>query len=272
MLTGRPNNPSNSQFFDGQRLTGTTAIASLALKFKSVGIDTDELEALVPFLKRQRRVLAGAGIIRAAQSASRSTLLLSGVACSYRRGEDGSRQIYSFQYPGDFCDLYRYVLPEQDETMAVQALTECSVATIDYADIEQLLVQRPRLGLALWRTTMLEASILRERLSNTRRGSALRRVANLLCEQLARREAIGMTDPVVPITQVDVADAAALSIVHVNRTIQTLRSFNVLGRASHAIEVIDRKQLASIAGFDGRYLSTPQLVLGWAVQIEDSLG
>lgn len=81
-----------------------------------------------------------------------------------------------------------------------------------------------------------------------------------------------MTDPVVPITQVDVADAAALSIVHVNRTIQTLRSFNVLGRASHAIEVIDRKQLASIAGFDGRYLSTPQLVLGWAVQIEDSLG
>jgi CRP-like cAMP-binding protein len=114
--------------------------------------------------------------------------------------------------------LYRYVLPERDGAMAVQALTECLVATIDYADIEQLLAQRPRLGLALWRTTMLEASILRERLSNARRGSALQRVANLLCEQLARREAIGMIGSVVPITQVDVADAAALSIVHVNRT------------------------------------------------------
>ena len=193
MLAGRPNNQSSSQFLDDQGLKGTTAIASLALKFKSVGIDTDELDVLVQFLKHQPRVLAGADIIHAAQSAGHSTLLLAGVACSYKRLEDGSRQIYSFQYPGNFCDLYRYVLPERDEAMAVQALTECSVATIDYADIEQLLAQRPRLGLALWRTTMLEASILRERLSNARRGSALQRVANLLCEQLARREAIGMT-------------------------------------------------------------------------------
>ena len=73
----------------------------------------------------------------------------------------------------------------------------------------------------------------------------------------------------MPITQVDVADAAALSIVHVNRTIQTLRSLNVLCKTSHAIEVIDRKQLAKIAGFDGRYLNMPQLVSGWVVQIED---
>ena len=34
-------------------MTGTTAIASLALKFKSLGIDTDELDVLVRFLKHQ---------------------------------------------------------------------------------------------------------------------------------------------------------------------------------------------------------------------------
>jgi CRP-like cAMP-binding protein len=233
-------------------------------------MDDNELDVLVQFLKHQPRVVGGADIIRAAQSPGYSTLLLAGVACSYKRLEDGSRQIHSFQYPGDFCDLYRYVLPERDDAMAVQALTECAVATIDYADIEQLLARHPRLGLALWRMTMLEASILRERLSNARRGSALQRVANLLCEQLVRREAIGMTSPVVPITQVDIADAAALSIVHVNRTVQTLRGLNVLSKDSHGIEVIDRKQLAKIAGFDGRYLNMPQLVSGWAVQIEGS--
>jgi hypothetical protein len=43
-----------------------------------------------------------------------------------------------------------------------------------------------------------------------------------------------------------------------------------LCKTSHAIEVIDRKQLARIAGFDGRYLNMPQLVSGWVVQIEDS--
>jgi CRP-like cAMP-binding protein len=235
----------------------------LALKFKSVGVETDEVDVLVQFLKNQPGVLAGADIIHAAQSAGRSTLMLAGVACSYKRLEDGSRLIYSFQYPGDFCDLFRFVLPDRDEAMAVQALTECSVATIDDADIEELLAQRPQIGLALWRTTMLEACILRERLLNARRGSALQSVANLLCEQLVRREAIGMTGSVVPITQVDIADAAALSIWHVNRTIQALRSLNVLCRTSHAIEVIDRKRLAKIAGFDGRYLSMPQLVFGW---------
>ena len=231
-------------------------------------MDSDELDVLVQFLKYQPRVLAGVDIIHMAQSTGHSTLLLAGIACSYKRLQDGTRQIYSFQYPGDFCDLYRYVLPELDEAIAVQALTDCLVATIDYVDIERLLAQRPRLGLALWRMTMLEATILRERLSNARRGSALQRVANLLCEQLARREAIGITGSVVPLTQVDVADAAALSIVHVNRTIQTLRSLNVLSKTRQVIEVVDRKELARIAGFDGHYLNMPQLVSRWAVQIE----
>lgn len=249
-------------------MTETIAIAALVSKLGGLGVDQHELDALVQFLKLQPRVPAGVDIVHAARSTGSSTILLSGVACSYKRLEDGTRQIYSFQYPGDFCDLYRFVLPERDEAMAVQALTDCSIATIGYADIDRLLARNPKLGLALWRATMLEASILRERLSNSRRGSSLQRVANLLCEQLARREAIGITSSVVPITQVDVADAAALSIVHVNRTIQTLRGLNVLSKTSHAIEVVDRKQLARIAGFDGRYLNMPRLVSNWAVQIE----
>jgi len=152
------------------------------------------------------------------------------------------------------------VLPGRGEGLAVQAVADCSIATIGHSEIEQLLAQYPRMTLAFWRATMLEASILRERLSNARRGSSVQRVANLLCEQLARREAIGVASSVVPITQVDVADATALSIVHVNRTIQTLRNLHVLSKDSHAIEVVDQKQLAQIAGFDGRYLEMPQHV------------
>jgi hypothetical protein len=63
---------------------------------------------------------------------------------------------------------------------------------------------------------------------------------------------------------------AALSIVHVNRTVQTLRSLNVLSKTSRTIEVADRKQLARIARFDGRYLNMPQLVSKWAVQVGES--
>jgi len=233
---------------------GTIANERLASKFKSLGMENEDVDAVVRMLRERPRVAAGADITRSERSAGYSTVLLTGVACSYKRSESGTRQIYSFKYPGDFCDLYRCLLPKWSETLAVQALSECSIATILHSDIKHLLTQHPRLRLALWRAAMLEVSVLRQWLSNARQGSAVQRVANLLCEQLIRREAIGLGSPVLPLTQVDVADAASLSIVHVNRTIQALRAANVLSKTNHAIEVVDRKQLAKIARFKGRYL------------------
>jgi hypothetical protein len=119
------------------------------------------------------------------------------------------------------------------------------------------LLPRPTLAFAFWRASMLEAAVYRERLSSTGRGTAFERVAHLLCEQLARREAVGIHTPRLPFSQIDVADAAGLSVVHVNRTIQTLRSLGVLSKASH-IEVIDRERLEQLAKFDGLYLSPAQ--------------
>jgi CRP-like cAMP-binding protein len=116
---------------------------------------------------------------------------------------------------------------------------------------------------------MLQATIYRERLTIAGRGSALERVAHLLCEQLARREAVGIGCARLPISQIDVADATGLSVVHVNRTIQTLRSRNILSEAS-SIEMIDRNQLAQVAKFDGGYLNMPRLLSNWAVRLEEA--
>jgi hypothetical protein len=55
--------------------------------------------------------------------------------------------------------------------------------------------------------------------------------------------------------------------VHVNRTIQTLRSLDVLSKESH-LDVIDRKQLARIGKFDGGYLDTPALLAKWTVRVD----
>jgi CRP-like cAMP-binding protein len=228
--------------------------APLISKFESLGVSKEEVDALLKLLVKQSGVSAGADIVRAEESNDYATCLLSGAACSYTRLDNGTRQIYSFLYSGDFCDLHRYILPERDKTLAVQALVDCSISTIAHSEIDLLLIKYPRLHLAFWRAAMLEVSILRQWLSNARQGLAVQRVANLLCELLVRREAIGIASRILPITQIDVADAAALSAVHVNRTIKMLRKWNVLSTASHAIEVIDRKQLAKIGGFDGRYL------------------
>jgi CRP-like cAMP-binding protein len=247
------------------------SLVPLVLKFRSLGLENRELEILASLVKDKGRVTAGLDIIGAGSSAKHLTLLLMGVACWYKNLEDGSRQIYTFQYAGDFCDFYRYVLPECDRSVAVRALTGCSIAIIYYSDLEQALERFPKLGLAFWRASMLDASIFRERLLNVSRRLALQRVANLLCEQLARREVIGIDSAVIPLTQIDLADAAGLSVVHLNRTIQALRSLGVLAKNSHTIEVVDRKHLVNIAKFDGRYLNMPQLLSKWEIHIGRSI-
>jgi CRP-like cAMP-binding protein len=241
-------------------------ICPLALKFKGLGIDGDALDLIVRAIKRRVRVAAGDGVVCADDTVKHVTLLSAGVTCSYKRSEDGGRTILAFHHPGDFCDLSRYVLPERDDAVGVQALTDCSVCIIDYRDLERLLA-RPELALALWRATMLEAAIYRERLTVASRGSALERVAHLLCEQLARREAVGMDSNRLPLSQIDIADATGLSPVHVNRTIQSLRRRSLLSRAS-TIEVIDRKLLAQVAHFDGGYLDTRALLAKWEVRVD----
>jgi CRP-like cAMP-binding protein len=230
--------------------------SSLGLKLKSLGAQADDLDILLQAVKRRVPVAANASVIREPNDVRQLTVLLTGTTCSYKRNEDGGRSILSFQHAGDFCDLYRFVLPALDREIGVQALTDCTVGGVDYRDMEELL-SRPTLALALWRASMLEAAVYRERLTSTGRGTALERVAHLLCEQLARREAIGIHAQRLPFSQIDVADATGLSVVHVNRTIQTLRNLDVLSKCSRHIEVIDGKRLTQLAKFDGFYLKCP---------------
>lgn len=231
---------------------------ALARKFKNLGMDREEeLQALLLLVRAKGRVKRGQDITKAGSSPGYSTVLLKGLACRYKLIESGRRQIFTFHYPGDFCDFDRYVLPEQDH--AVAALTDCSIGVLLHEDIERVTALYPGLGLALWRSTMVEASIFQERLLNVSLRPALPRIAHLLCELMVRLDAIGIDGTLIPMTQVDLADAASLSPVHMNRTIQDLRKRGALSKNTHAIEVVHRRRLVEIGEFNGRYLNIPQL-------------
>ena len=242
------------------------AESPLELKLKSLGALADDVEVFFQGIKHRVVVAARDIVIRESDAGGQLKVLLAGMACSYKRRKDGDRRIVSFQHPGDFCDLYRYVVTDLKPGIDIQALTDCTVAVIDYRDMDGLL-SRPTLATVLWRASMLEAAIYREQLSTTSRGTALERVAHLLCEQLQRRQSVGIRSTRLPFSQVDIANATGLSIVHVNRTIQTLGRLDVLSATRPAIEVVDRRQLAEIAGFDGSYLDVQKLVSKWTVQV-----
>ncbi len=251
------------------RRSGRQAFGPLIEKLKSLGVDSDtELDGFLNCIAVRPRINRGEDIIASGRSPTYSTVLVEGAACLYERLQDGTRQIYTFQYAGDFCDLHRHVLPETNNEVAVAAMTDCSVGIIEHNDLEPLITQYPSLGLALWRATMLEATIFRRRLLTVGRQSALQRVAHLLCEQLARREAVGIKSATIPLAQMDLADAAGLSIVHVNRTFQELRRLNILSKQGRIIHVLDRERLVCLARFDANYLNMPQLLSSWQVRIE----
>jgi CRP-like cAMP-binding protein len=246
---------------------------ALASKFRSLELGSEaDLQMVLRLVKARKAVGSGENIVDTRSPPKQLTVLLAGVACLHKRLEDGSRQIYAFQYAGDFCDLHRYVLPELDQTVKVMALTDCAIGTIRHDDMDQMLSQHPKLGLAFWRASMLEASIFRERLLNISRRAALPRVASIICEQLDRLEAINIKSAVIPITQVDLADAGGLSVVHVNRIVQDLRKLGALSKKKRTIEVASRERLAQLANFDRRYLNMSDLLSDWKIDIEELAG
>jgi CRP-like cAMP-binding protein len=259
MTTLRHGRAAEGSALRGGKLGVASEIGSrLGLKLKGLGAQVDDVDALLQAVKRRFSVAAQDNVMDEAH-ARQVSILPAGTTCSYKRKEDGARSILSFQHPGDFCDLHRYILADPAPAMGVQALTDCTVAVIDYVDMDRLLL-RPTLASAVWRASMLEAAAYRERLSSIGRGTAIQRVAHFPCEQLALRAAVGIGAPQLPFSQIDVADAAGLSVVHVNRTIQTLRTLNVLSKARHALEVVNRKELEKIARFEDHYLGMPNSV------------
>ena len=230
---------------------------NVLLKLRALGLESDEdLQAFLSLVKVTRFVGRGEDVVRPDKSPKVLTVMLSGVACRYRMMDNGRRQIFSFQYPGDFCDYHRYVLPQLDDPVA--ALTDCLVGVVPHEDIDRVIEHHPDIGIALFRSTVLEARIFQERVLNGTQRPAVERIASLLCEQICRLEAIGVEGGAIPLTQIDLADAAGLSVVHVNRTIQDLRELGALSKNSHAIRVENKDRLGHIARFDASYLDIKQ--------------
>src|SRR5215475_1367517 len=243
------------------------ALRPVARTFRMLGVsDVGELAEFVKLVRIEHGIVRGDMLLSSAHTGKHLTMLLGGLACTFRRQEDGTRQIYTFRHPGDFIDLHRYVFPQADEQhLEVEALATCSIATIDNQSADQIVEHHPAFGRALWLAAMIEVNIARTRLA-AMRWPAMRRVAHLLCEQLARRLSYGIDNGVIPISQIEVADATGLSTVHTNRVFQDLRKLGVLAMKRQTVEVVNKQRLQELAEFDARYLSADEHLSRWSVR------
>ncbi len=140
---------------------------------------------------------------------------------------------------------------------SLASLTACTLAFIPHEAMRALVVGRPGVMAALWRDTLVDASVYRERIMTLGRRQSLGRTAHLFCEMYMRQRAVGLADNLccpLPPTQAELADAVGVTAVHFNRSLRTLRAqCRIVLQGGH-LTIGDWPGLVTTAEFDPVYL------------------
>lgn len=211
---------------------------------------------LSEIIVRERRFAKGEDIVADGSRPTYSTLLAEGFAGRYKLTHEGARQITSLHVPGDFVDLHAFLLKTMDH--GISALSPCTVVLVDHAGLKRITEQVPHLTRMLWLDTLITGSIHRSWIVAMGRRSKSSHLAHILCELYVRLQAVDRVDGRsfhFPLSQGEMADVMGLSLVHINRVIQTLRQENVISWNNQTITVLDWDRLQALAEFDPTYLN-----------------
>jgi CRP-like cAMP-binding protein len=209
-----------------------------------------------------RDLNTGSYIVREGDQIKNCCVLLSGFAFRSKIVGNGGRQILSIHIPGDVVDIQHAMLGVADHN--IQMLTAGEVALIPAATVKEIAFKYPAIGQALWLETLVDGAIFREWIANVGRRDARTRISHLLCEFAVRLHTAGLTEGhryELPMTQEQLGDATGLTAVHVNRTMQALRTDGLITSNKRAITIEDWKALTTVGDFDTAYLH-PEVAQG----------
>ena len=204
-------------------------------------------------------------ISREGDKPSRSCLVAEGVACTSKVAAGGARQIMTFHLKCDMPDLHSLHLKCLDSD--IWAITACRLTYFPHADLHRLCHAQPRVADELWKVTLVDASIHREWMVNIGQRQAASRVAHLFCEMMLRSREAGLAEGdscPLPVTQADLSEAAALSQVHMNRTLQELRARELISFGQGRLTIHDWDALVELGDFRTDYLHLSEPVAATA--------
>lgn len=166
-----------------------------------------------------------------------------GWASRYRLFNDGRRQITALYLPGDLCDPAWLLgcYPRQP----VAALTNVRAVRLPLRAFPPDLLGHHRASLC---------DVIHRQMSwmvSLGRRTALERLAHLLLELFERMKSAGLAygqQCALPLTQTDLADITGLTAVHVNRTLQAMRSASLVELQSKWLRIPDLVALREAAG------------------------
>jgi CRP-like cAMP-binding protein len=184
-----------------------------------------------------------------------SAIVVEGMLARYHTLESGRRQYLSLHLPGDWPDAQGLFLEQMDHSVC--AIGRAVVCAISHEELIALFRERPSIAFAVWRETLIDASIFREAITNNSSRDPVARLAHLFCEMYFRAKQIGLvTDGVLslPLNQTQIGEMLGMALVSVNRNLKRLRKYAVADFKAGKLIVSDWKKLSSIGDFDPTYL------------------
>jgi CRP-like cAMP-binding protein len=184
-----------------------------------------------------------------------AAFIVEGIAVRSFRFGNGQRQITAFLLPGDL--LQSPVDAADPPGFRVAALTRTSIALVSRDRLNSLCNSSVAVRRALDCISDIERATTQEWLLNLGRRDAVARMAHLLCELYCRMATIDRAHAgqcELPIFQVDLADALAISPVHANRVLKILRSRKLASLQHHKLVIENFDELSEIGAFEPGYL------------------
>jgi CRP/FNR family transcriptional regulator, anaerobic regulatory protein len=198
-------------------------------------------------------ISAGAGTSLLLEGTNSTNLytLLSGWAFRYKTLPDGRRQILNFSLPGDLLGLQAPVFDVMHHS--VEALTDSLFCIFPREKLSTLYAQYPSLAFDITWLSSRDEQLTDEHLVSIGRRNAIERLAFLLLSLFTRAEDVGLANGnkiQFPFTQLHLADALGMSLVHTNKTLKRLLKTRAVRWKGKLFEILDRDALAKIALFN----------------------
>lgn len=232
----------------------SNAVIEKLRKFAELG--RGDVGALDAVCRNRRTLAADEDLVQEGRRCYSVFVILKGVGFRYKYLSDGRRQILGFLLPGDMCDTHFVISDRSDHNVTV--LSGSEVATIAIPELKRLVAAHPKVERALVRAVLVEVAIMREWLLSIGQRGARHKLAHFFCEVSTRLRCLGEVGSdgsfFLPVTQIELADATGLTVVHVNRCLQSLRREEVVIWSRRHFKILDWDRLQQLASFNDAYL------------------
>jgi CRP-like cAMP-binding protein len=203
----------------------------------------------------QRAIGPGQDIVRQGDRPKVSVVVLEGMMARYHALRAGGRQYLSLHIAGDMPDAQSLFLDRMDH--AVCAMDDVSVALVPHTALLRLFEERPAVGFAFWRETLIDAAIFREAITNNGARPLQARLAHFFCEQFYRARKSGLVKGGacrLPLTQTEIGETVGTSLPSITRGLQGLRASGAMELRAGKLHVSNWERLAELGEFDPAYL------------------